>query len=413
MHLATLPDGSAQYCCLSKDAAIVAGERGNLGRHSVDQLINSPAFCGARKKMLTGEMVPSCSTCYKEEQTGGSSQRITHTEMWLNKFPELLDRVTSADDFTISPNVKYLDLRFGNLCNLKCRSCSPLNSSQLMKEASELAAIAGPVKEFSCFTVYPELLHINDWYQTDMFEKNLGECYNTVDTVYFTGGEPTLIEQNYDIMENLVTQGRAQTVSLTFNSNMTNVQPRFCDLIRQFKSVRINASIDGYGPVQEYLRYPSKWSIIDKNLRILAEFPNIQLCVTAVVQVVNLENITELFQYIEDINSQFNAYRIEVLPIVLDSPHYLDFVNLPPAYKEMCIRKIDSWIKQSRYIKFDHYAMSRIDHIRSKCTEKVLPHISHQWLTKFKKFTQILDGHRNQQLYIVNPDLVETLAEYK
>ena len=52
---------------------------------------------------------------------------------------EKIDKTMNTEEriSAITDKIKYFDLRFGNLCNLSCRSCNPTASSQIAKEINK------------------------------------------------------------------------------------------------------------------------------------------------------------------------------------------------------------------------------------------------------------------------------------
>lgn len=401
-HLATEPNGSCKMCCLNNKRAKKDGVEYNLGYNDIKEIYNSKYFVEARKRMLQGERIESCSHCWTQEDNGGVSQRQTINKIALNEYPEILEYIERGkeNDFKVDHDPQYYDFRFGNLCNLKCRSCGPLNSSQLAKEFKQLED-----KNPSWFYVDPALDNINDWYQTETFKKNVYTNIEKVKKIYFTGGEPTLVEENYHLMRKLIEIGVAKNVNLQFNTNMTNLKDEFYELIQQFKTVEIAISIEGYKDIQEYLRYPSKWSQIEKNIKRMASMPkNIIMFAVPVVQSVNLEYITDFFQFVDEINSQYGYYRIKMLPILLDAPKMLSLHILPKEYKQECMQKIDEYIEDHPYYINDEHFMGRYNNIKAACE---IESYDPAQLKKFKEYTDVLDKNRNQNLSAVNIKLWE------
>lgn len=399
IHLATDPNGATRLCCLSKKNIKSNGKKTNLGSNSIQEIYNSDYIKEARQEMLKGNRIQECSHCWNQEDTGGLSQRQVFTEQWLNEMPELAKIVNYQGIARQDPI--YYDFRFGNLCNLKCRSCGTLNSSQLYKENKDL------IKLYDADLFYddPNVELINDWYKTDIFKNNVYSNIDKIKKIYFTGGEPTLVEENYELMRTMVDKDIAKDVTLTFNTNMTNLKDEFYDLIQQFKHVEIAISIEGYGKIQEYLRYPSKWTQIEKNIRRMADMPeNIWMFAVPVMQSVNLEYAVEFFEFIQSINNEKGYYRIAILPIVLDDPYKLSMHILPLEYKKQCLSEIKEYVDTQEWLLNDIHFMGRYKNIIAACeTDK----FNKDEIEKFKNFTAILDKHRSQSLKEVNPNLWE------
>lgn len=404
LHIMGNPDGKVKLCCLSKDNI-----NANLGHDKIETFFNSDYMKNVRKEMINGNRIPECTNCYLEEDAGGNSQRITYTQEWLTKDPALDSVIKNAEqnDYYVDPKIQYFDFRFGNMCNLKCRSCGPFNSIQILKEVKE---ITDPNKiKFYGDTAY--LDSINDWYQTDTFKENFKSQADNIKQIYFTGGEPTIIEQNYEMLEYFVNTGNANKITLIFSSNMTNIQDRFIKLITEFDKVRFLASCEGYGAMHEYLRFPANWNSFEKNIKKLAELDNnkIQICCTPVIQSVNLLSITDFFKWIENINNSFGYNRIQTLPIVLTDPKYLDLEILPTELKLEGLHALETYVDSTPRLKNDVHFMSRFNLIKTKClTNNHNPEL----LKSFKLFTEMLDKQRNQSLENVNSKLYYELRKY-
>lgn len=345
-----------------------------------------------RQDMIDGVLVPGCSECYQQEEYGGRSLRQVHTDIWqfIPSVKAKLDNPTVE----IPIGVEYFDLRFGNMCNLQCRSCTPSNSSQLAKEFKQLN-IPVHVQD-----------NINDWYQTDTFIENIKSQLDNIKVLYITGGEPTIIEKNFEILEYLINEGKSQDIVLQLNTNLTNIKPRFLELISRFKYVILFVSIDGMGSVQEYLRYPSAWEQIDKNLRKLVDLKseNVIIKPTPVIQNVNLSTIVELFEYFEQFNREANKTIIEIAPIVLNNPKHSDILYLPLEYKKKCWSRIKDWLQTAIFQTDElHRIMTQVE---EKCKIDI-PFDDE--LENFRQQTELFDSHRKTNLKDVNPELYQIM----
>ena len=214
-----------------------------------------------------------------------------------------------------------------------------------------------------------------------------------------TGGEPTIIEKNFEILNLLVEKNLSNKIKLVINTNMTNVNSKFYDLLKKFNEVVIWASIDGYKEIQEYIRYPSNWNQIDKNVRKVIEFAKFRPC--PVIQITNLNNIVDLFEYLESFNREAGKAIVHISPIILDFPSRLNLVNLPLEYKKECWERIDDWIKNKCEYQLPFFH-KRMNAVKNKC---LVPVEYTQDLKDFFESNDIFDEHRNFYLSDVNPEL--------
>ena len=397
VHIAVDPNGDVKPCCVSSATVKKAdGTPYNLGNDKLNEIINSDGYKNIRSDMLDGKLVNGCEQCYKQEQHG-VSHRTFYNEHWSKN--EYATSKLSAGTH-IPETVEYFDLRFGNLCNLKCKSCYAGNSSQLEKEIIEIRESNPAINKYFGTKKYDD---INDWYNTDVFMENITSQTDNVLELYITGGEPTIIDKNYEILNYFIERGKSKNISLKLNTNMTNMQDSFLNTISQYKQVVFFASIDGYGSMQEYIRYPSKWEQVNKNLCKVIENAknNIFIKVTPVIQSSNLGRITELFEYLEEFNRVHNKMIVEIHPIILYNPLQLDFSYLPLDYKKTCWDRIEKWLEKS--CKFQSLMFhNRIDSIKNKCLLEV---DGKEQMNAFMEYNKIFDTHRGVSLQDVNPEL--------
>lgn len=386
------PDGSVKPCCISRDYIKKSdGTKFNLGHDKIEDFYNSPDYIEIRQKMLSGETVPGCSQCTQIESYGKESKRIITNR----RFADQLNQTET----TVKSDIEYFDLRFGNLCNLKCRSCIPLNSSQLDKQVIENPEL----KKFYHNSNY----NINDWYETEIFDSNLFSNLSHIKLLYITGGEPSLIKKNFELLEKLITEGYSKDISLIINSNLTNDKSDFFDLLSEFKKVTFFASIDGYDSVQEYLRYPSDWSQIDKNIQKLVErrADNIELKLAPVIQIVNLGSITDLFEYAEKFNRQADKLVVDVFLNVLENPSYLNILHLPNDYKIECWNRIETWVNDKCQYQSELFH-SQLETLKNICFA-VTEHPEE--IDTFFEFNEMLDKIQRTSLADAIPELYKIL----
>lgn len=399
VNVSTHTDGTVRLCCVSDE--FIHKENGtkfNLGYDSLPDIINSENLKRIRKDMIEGKEVQGCQKCYQTEKFNGKSYRNWYNESYTKQVP-ILKKIakTMSNDGSISNTVEYFDIRFGNLCNLSCRSCYPEASSQFSKDVVKLFPISSIGKFHDISTK-----NLNDWYKTETFEQNIDSQLANIQTYYMNGGEPTIIENNLSILRKMIEAGVSKNISIVFNSNMTNTRKEFYDLLPHFKQIRFMCSIEGVGPMQEYLRYPSKWTQIHGTLTKLLSMnrDNILIRPTPVIYKPNLEYVTDLFDYFDSMSDQYNV-PIHVAPIILMDPSYLDFYYLPLDYKKHCWDKIDSWLQKNTKKRESNFYESMTT-IKNRCLEET---DYKENLVRFFEFNDILDKDRNQRLIDVNPTL--------
>lgn len=401
INVSSHTDGSARLCCVSDDFIKKNdGTKFNLGYDKLEDIVNSDSYKKIRQDMLDGNLIEGCYKCYNAESNNGISHRQNYNISWKSD-PDFFQKYKKSlnNNNEIENTVQYFDLRFGNLCNLACRSCYSGASSQFNEEIKELQETQPAILKFH--GIINDSL--NDWYNTDTFDKNITDQLSSLRQYYCVGGEPTLIDKNYEILKSMVDSGHSKHIVLVLNSNMTNTKKDFYTFFKHFKKVDILASIDGVNEMQEYLRYPSSWKQVANNLIkvIDMQLPNLIVFLTPVIQKTNLGYITELFEFAESINRKYEKSIVKISPTILMDPAYLDLIYLPLEYKIKCWEKIEKWIDNSCKYQLPVF-YKQLETIKTKCHTEVDYHSN---LRDYFEFSDIFDKNRNEKLSDINPEL--------
>jgi len=364
-----------------------------------------------RKQMLDGEEVKGCEHCYDLEDMGFPSYRTNYIRDWFEysgRGEEIVKRIEKSkrNGFRVEESPMYLDFRLGNMCNLKCRMCQPQNSSQINKEYVKIEKADPESAQFikDNFTWGQFAENITPWEDDPEFLRQVEEWLPGVNKLYFTGGEPTIIERVYWIMEKCVEMGIAKDIELVFNSNMTNIQKRFLNLVEQFKDVLMCISVDAYGSENEYIRGASHWSRVEKNLRTYCASDVVgTVLFSPVIQIYNVLTITKLLDFIESLEVEYGR-QVFVTFLICDYPTSLDFRNCPDQVREVAAGRLEEWMKRSKVL------INRPENVQTiEATIKALKeNRKEKWeeeLKVFKKYTNLLDKQRNESMSEALPEL--------
>ena len=412
-------DTTIQYCCMANGPTNKLRKEDNTPYTIADKFVdgawNSNGLKDIRLAMVDGKKVSGCNKCYMQESTGRDSNRIHANREWqwrLGK-DELHARVTHAlnNSGEIKDDLVYLDLRLGNLCNLKCRMCNPWNSSQIAKEHLELNATNPGYSTVwkKNFGVYPvEAMDNQKWFEHDIFWDQVIDLIPSLKKVYMTGGEPTLISHNAKFMEECITRGRSDIV-LFFNTNCTNINKKFLNNISKFSEININASMDGVGIVNDYIRSPSKWSQISTNIEQLAEMPNVVLGITLTVQVYNIFNLIDILNWVDDLNVRYSK-NIFIDFLINMHPNYLNVNILPDDIREEVAQQLITYRDTKITANTHHLTANSLNGIIGLLQK---PRV-HDWAEQIehcKVYTKALDVARNQTITDVDVRLAKFLNE--
>jgi glutamate-1-semialdehyde 2,1-aminomutase len=102
--------------------------------HSLEQAWNSDYMRNVRRAMLAGEAVPDCQGCYNNEAGSGQSYRTTVAASMMDQSIEQVRAKTVANDYRVDTEPSFFKLELGSLCNLECRMCGSLTSTQIERD---------------------------------------------------------------------------------------------------------------------------------------------------------------------------------------------------------------------------------------------------------------------------------------
>ena len=241
LHLNVTPLGDVYPCCSSAYTDPLE----NVKNTPISEIFNCNEMKTLRLKMLTGEQSSRCDYCYVHEKTSPWSFRHWANENFGKYFDDLVP-TTQIDGTVTHFKMKYFDVRFSNICNMKCRTCGSEFSSQWAKEMQEHDAEHIP-QNFRIFA------------KADPTNRLLQDCFAQIDNIdiaYFAGGEPLITDEHYLLLEEMVRKDASKDITLRYNTNMSNLKYKKYDIIKlwhQFKKVEVCASIDHYGERAEYI----------------------------------------------------------------------------------------------------------------------------------------------------------------
>ena len=269
IHLHAYPTGEAYPCC---HAEMGVGQVGNCRTNTLEEIWQNNAMTKLRSDMLSETPNATCGRCYEQEESGFFSGRKSANKHHGHQIKKL-----ETNPFEMT----YWDIRFSNLCNLKCRSCGHIFSSQWYQDQVKLA---GPEwKDRNSVLNYAGRTETDMWTQ---LEPHL----DYVEQIYFAGGEPLLMEEHYNILEELVRRGRFD-VRLIYNTNFTHTDLKGRSVFeywKQFDSVAVGASLDGMGPTGEYIRKGTNWAVVEQNRRdMLAICPQVDFYISPTLSIMN------------------------------------------------------------------------------------------------------------------------------
>jgi MoaA/NifB/PqqE/SkfB family radical SAM enzyme len=321
------------------------GEPANFGRETPMSAWNNEYMRSVRTTMLAGEIPASCTKCYQEESKGVASKRMWETGSWMQEGISIEELVAeTAADGSIPEKLVYLDLRLGHTCNLKCIMCSPHDSSMWIPDHKKVYPLF-QAKELKDQMSWDKDSFNNKWHENPDFWKEMYAQIPNLRQVYFAGGEPLVIKEHKMFLEEIIRQGYADKILVRYNTNGLLVDDEIIELWTKFKKVKVGFSLDGTALRNWYIRYPSDWATIEKNLHRLDNTPdNIQISIATAIQILNIKHLPafarwKIEQKFKKINFQNIVDGTEagggiVNMHLLYIPTFLSIKVLPKADKE-------------------------------------------------------------------------------
>jgi MoaA/NifB/PqqE/SkfB family radical SAM enzyme len=324
VSLETSPIGTVRPCCLADDEITDnAGDKFDLNHASFPAIQNSQYMQNLRKEFLDGKQPQTCRKCWREERAGRTSKRM-HT---LDRLKHMLPEQAWTTD---AKPLMFLDLKLGNICNLKCRICGSWSSSTFAVE--ELDNLTDAQLADRKTNHHYKMLRAGAWpRENPTFWSEMDQIVDQVRYIEFTGGEPFMIQEHFDLLQRLVDQGRAGQIEIHYNTNGTQYPEHAIDIWQHFRLVEIAFSIDDVGARFEYQRSNAVWAEVCANIerfRLLrSQHSNIQLQVCSTVNVFNVYYLEELADWINAQGFDFIYWNM------MHDAYYFSISTLPEIAK--------------------------------------------------------------------------------
>ena len=331
VSLETSPIGTVRPCCLAEEEITdINGNKFDLSKSAeLADIQDSNYMRKLRKQFLRAEQPDTCRKCWAVEDADGTSKRM-HT---LNR----LKHIIPDSDWTQDPKpLMFLDLKLGNICNLKCRICGSWSSSTFAVEEIEFSPIAEKKTGF-----HYQMLKQGAWAKDNQdFWEEIKNLSDQIRYIEFTGGEPFMIREHFRFLERIVDMGIAGQVEIHYNTNGTQFPDNAEDIWQHFKTVEIAFSIDDVGARFEYQRANAVWSEVELNIaRFMAmrdRHPNIQLQACITVNVFNVIYLETVANWADQQGFDFVYWNM------LHEARHFSIAALPDTAKQAIVEKLST-----------------------------------------------------------------------
>ena len=316
LHVDTI--GEIRPCCICTLS---------IKADSIEEGWNSPEMKSLRIRMLNGELPPEyCGRCINSNRTTVHSMTFDwEAEKIKLTGEELIEKTAEDGNFNLEPI--SIDLRT-HLCNLKCRTCSGFASSAMR---SEVIKFNLPIKQY---------------HTTKLSDIALGDLpfIDNVRKIYWAGGEPFMSPLHWEVMDHLVETNNTDML-VFYSTNVTfpgKTLERAIKILKNFRELEFNISIDGEGDYGDYVRSGIDTNEAWENIRRLREeLPHAKIKIDTTITNCGILTLDKILQRCVDLKIGWMGH------LMFKSPHnnYLDERLLKPGIFKSCIeaaRAIDS-----------------------------------------------------------------------
>lgn len=327
------PTGTARPCCLAREE--IAGI--DLRKNTLEDAYKSEYMQDLRKQFRAGEKPATCKLCWDEEAAGRNSKRL-NSQLRLKELYPLVDWQNDTPD-----QLWFLDLKLGNICNLKCRICGSWSSSKWAAEEMDYLPKGYDKKSHIAYT----WLKQGKWpEESPLFWENLKTLLPNIKYIEFTGGEPWLIEEHWELLQYAAKTGYSSNIDIHYNTNATQPLGERTMVWHQFGRVDIAFSVDNVGDRFEYERYGADWNKANEIIDMVhftkdTDCPNIttQLCFTINIQ--NVYYIDEILEWAETKNFESIYFNM------LHGPEHMSIQHMTSAAKALVLDKLKTTFWQT------------------------------------------------------------------
>jgi len=390
ISIETSPVGTARPCCLAREEITNSnGDKFDLNKDNLETIYHSEYMQRLRRQFRAGEQPETCKLCWDEESAGRTSKRMNSRI----RLKELYHEVDWDND---NPDqLWFLDLKLGNICNLKCRICGSWSSSKWAAEELEYMPKDFDKKQHIAYQwlkqgAWPRNPDTNFW-------ENLKRLLPNIKYLEFTGGEPFLIQEHIELLKYAVAQGYSKNIDIHYNTNATQWPQDLVEIWRDFGRVDVAFSIDNVKDRFEYERYGAKWdtanSIIDSVHGMQLLYPNIttQLCFT-----VNIQNV----YYLDELLSWADTKNFgDVYFNMMHSPDHMSIQYMTPAAQELVLGKLTTTFWSSN--RYQHEINNIINFIKNGAGSDG---------TEFCRKMQQTDAYRKQNFINTHPEIARAMG---
>lgn len=375
IHIHPYPNGNVAPCC----AWLLSNPVSHISQGSLTNIAMSPNFNNIRRQMLNGIIPEGCHQCAIKDEADAKSfvLKEVSNKSFASLIPDCINNTNEDGSLKVPFKMRYMNIRYSNLCNNACRTCGSSHSSMIAQENLDTS----PIKRL-----------------TDLIPDYTQEIFSHLDHVEminFAGGESLIIPEHWEVLDKLIELGKTN-VKIKYVTNLSKLShgdKNLIDYIKEFPEFKLVGSIDALFERAEYYRFGSKWSTIEDNLKTIRKH-NINFMVNCTVGATNIWHVPDVHRYLLE-NNYIDCNKL-ILIIVASPIHNIRI--LPKWYKQEITEKINlhiDWLKSKQHETSAWVQLLSFMHSEDNSI----------MLSEFFNYNKQLDFIREQNLFKVFPEL--------
>ena len=310
----------------------------NLAVDSVDDFWNSEFMRDFRMRMVRGDYISNCRHCHYLEDIGLSSKRLSKNKRFAKLADQLIQECIEKEG-RIDAVPRWWEVRLSTICNLACRMCTPHLSTRFYDEikANPESSLTPKLAQVDAAAKYGYLS------KSLPFRTSLMQALPKIEILEIRGGELFADEAALSILEEISLTPYAGKIHFDLSSNITLLKDKHLEILNRFRSGDIRASIDGFGAENEFIRYGSRWGVIEKNLlRVQKLHPLWSKKIQVTITVYQALTIDKLLRYVDSLCLQ-NGFEFDFsFSAVRDTP-YQAHELIPRALRLESAERVESF----------------------------------------------------------------------
>lgn len=395
VHLNLKHEGKVSACWRYPD------KLGNYTENSLAQIWNGSQIKELRRAILNNEQPNGCRSCWDMESSGATSTRQNCQETFNEATEEYVKQNLNKDySYNIS-NIKSVEVRFDNICNLMCRFCSPDYSSVWEQAVKKDIALSDKMVEYGTYRKADYHIKLTD----EIIDEITLNIAPYLDEIMIAGGEPLYHEKHYKFLEQL--QPVAKNLRLSYNTNLNTTEYKgksILDLWQKFKKIWIRISIDGDPECYSYVRAGGNLKKVEDNIiKLKLQLTNANISATCTTCLYNITRFINIIEYYTSLNVYFHTSLVQY-------PKALNIKLLPKHLKEKITNDFNNWLMYGKDIikeKSNLDVEEQYNRIK-KFGNNVINYMNaedwHDQWQSFLDYSDVLDKHHKTNLFEVYPE---------